>query len=285
MAVPSGVTETTALGVFRRTAAVARDWIDAGEPVAVGVLVAVEGSAPLDPGSAMFVRGDGVVEGSVTGGCVESAIAGEALDLLETDDGPGARMLTFGISDELAGTVGLTCGGTVHVLVQRLEGDAREATRAGLDAVAGDRPVAIVRVLDGRGAGTTMTVDDEHRIGTLGVALLDDNAEREARALLAQGVTLVRRFGADGATMGDDIRVFVAAHAQAADDGHRRRRGLRGRARADGAAPRLPGEHQRPALGVRQRAAAGRGRRRGDRVAPGGARRRGARPPATPWSC
>ncbi|MFN8217759.1 MAG: XdhC family protein [Solirubrobacterales bacterium] len=103
----------------RRQAATGSDWIREGRRVVAALLVAVEGSAPLDPGASMLIAEDGAIEGSITGGCVEAAVVGEARAVFA---GGAARMATYGISDELAGTVGLTCGGTVHILVYELAG-------------------------------------------------------------------------------------------------------------------------------------------------------------------
>ena len=76
------------------------------------------GSGPRSAGAAMAVSEDGEVAGSVSGGCVEGAVLTEALDVLE--DG-SAKLLTYGIADEDAFDVGLTCGGTIHVFVQPLD--------------------------------------------------------------------------------------------------------------------------------------------------------------------
>ena len=82
-------------------------------------VVGVEGSGPRDPGATMAVNDDGEIAGSVSGGCVEGAVVTEALALLAGDGAP--RLLTYGIADEDAFAVGLTCGGTIHVLVESLE--------------------------------------------------------------------------------------------------------------------------------------------------------------------
>lgn len=63
----------------------------------------------------MAVNEDGVVVGSVSGGCVEGAVVEEALDIIETGD---RRMVTFGYSDDEAFAVGLTCGGTIHLFIE-----------------------------------------------------------------------------------------------------------------------------------------------------------------------
>jgi len=93
-------------------------WIASGRRVAIARVVGVEGSGPRDPGATMAVNEDGTVAGSVSGGCVEGAVVTEALAVLESGE---ARLCTFGYSDDEAFAVGLTCGGTVRVLVEPLD--------------------------------------------------------------------------------------------------------------------------------------------------------------------
>src|ERR687894_1682433 len=130
----------------QQTAATVIGWLEEGRRVAAGTLVAVDGSSPLDVGASVYVDADGTIEGSVTGGCVESAVAQEAMALLE--GGGPARLVTYGISDDLAGTVGLMCGGTVHILVHELDAASHEATVAGLEAFVEGRPSAVATLLD-----------------------------------------------------------------------------------------------------------------------------------------
>jgi len=89
-----------------------------GKRVAVARVVGLDGSGPRDPGATMVVSEDGDVAGSVSGGCVEGAVLTEALSVL--DDGR-PRLVTFGYSDDEAFSVGLTCGGTVHVFIEPLD--------------------------------------------------------------------------------------------------------------------------------------------------------------------
>jgi xanthine dehydrogenase accessory factor len=93
-------------------------WRAAGRRVALARVVDIEGSGPRDPGAAMAVSEDGEVVGSVSGGCVEGAVVGEALEVLR--DGT-ARVARFGYSDDEAFAVGLTCGGTIHLLIEPLD--------------------------------------------------------------------------------------------------------------------------------------------------------------------
>jgi xanthine dehydrogenase accessory factor len=201
-------------GVVSATQDVAVGWLSEDRRVAQALLVEVEGSAPLPVGAMMVIDDQGHIEGSITGGCVEGAVVTEA-EMLLSDGAPSpAKMLRYGISDELAGTVGLMCGGIVHILVGELAGEAAEVERTALEATAAGVPVAVATLLDGPSAGSRMAVIDNRVIGSLHAGdLLDRNVAREAQGLLEEGKTTVRRFGADGATLGDDLRVHIRAYA------------------------------------------------------------------------
>ncbi|MHB1987713.1 MAG: XdhC family protein [Acidimicrobiales bacterium] len=93
-------------------------WFEEGQRVALARVIGVEGSGPRDPGAAMAVSENGEVAGSVSGGCVEGAVVVEALQVLESGS---ARLRTFGYSDDEAFAVGLTCGGTLHILIEPLD--------------------------------------------------------------------------------------------------------------------------------------------------------------------
>jgi xanthine dehydrogenase accessory factor len=94
-------------------------WLRAGRRVVLARVVEIDGSGPREPGATMAVSEDGEVAGSVSGGCVEGAVVMEALDVIAGDGQP--RLVTFGYSDDEAFAVGLTCGGTIHVLVEQLD--------------------------------------------------------------------------------------------------------------------------------------------------------------------
>ena len=94
-------------------------WRADGKRVAVARVVGVDGSGPRDPGATMVVSDAGEVAGSVSGGCVESAVMEEALAILAGDK-PRA-VVSFGFSDDEAFAVGLTCGGTIHLYVEPLD--------------------------------------------------------------------------------------------------------------------------------------------------------------------
>lgn len=93
-------------------------WLADGHAVAIARVVGVDGSGPRDPGATMAVSDEGEVAGSVSGGCVEGAVVTEALEVLESQ---APKLCTFGYSDDEAFAVGLTCGGTLRVLIEPLD--------------------------------------------------------------------------------------------------------------------------------------------------------------------
>jgi xanthine/CO dehydrogenase XdhC/CoxF family maturation factor len=93
-------------------------WRDEGKGVAICTVVATWGSSPRSPGSQLLVDDRGAFIGSVSGGCIEAAVIREGLEVI-ADGEP--RTLEFGVSDAAAWEVGLACGGTVQVYVERVE--------------------------------------------------------------------------------------------------------------------------------------------------------------------
>lgn len=92
-------------------------WKASGEQVAIATVVETWGSSPRPAGSRLAVTMSGRLEGSVSGGCIEGAVADAAKDAMKTGT---PRILDFGISDERAWEVGLACGGKVKVFVEPL---------------------------------------------------------------------------------------------------------------------------------------------------------------------
>ena len=95
----------------------AENWGKAGEGVALATVVETWGSAPRPAGSSLVVNEDGTFLGSVSGGCVEGAVVTEALDVISSGT---PRMLEFGVADETAWTVGLSCGGRIRIFVEKV---------------------------------------------------------------------------------------------------------------------------------------------------------------------
>jgi xanthine/CO dehydrogenase XdhC/CoxF family maturation factor len=96
----------------------AEDWRAAGKGVAIATVVETWGSAPRPVGSNLVINADGNFLGSVSGGCVEGAVVTEALDVIENGQ---PKLMEFGIADETAWRVGLSCGGRISVYVERLD--------------------------------------------------------------------------------------------------------------------------------------------------------------------
>jgi xanthine/CO dehydrogenase XdhC/CoxF family maturation factor len=96
----------------------AAEWRKTGKGVALATVVSTWGSSPRPVGSQLAVDDKGDFVGSVSGGCIEGAVIREALDAIATGR---PRMLDFGVTNEQAWEVGLTCGGKVQVFVERVE--------------------------------------------------------------------------------------------------------------------------------------------------------------------
>ncbi|HXF61435.1 MAG TPA: XdhC/CoxI family protein [Caldilineaceae bacterium] len=123
-------------------------WRQTGQPVAIATVVRVYGSAPRPLGAKMAVSVQGEMAGSVSGGCVEGAVAQEALGVLAAGT---PKLLEYGIADELAMSVGLACGGNIEVFVAPLSPALHDAWQ---EAVAYRRPLALVTVLRGPQTGS-----------------------------------------------------------------------------------------------------------------------------------
>jgi xanthine/CO dehydrogenase XdhC/CoxF family maturation factor len=95
----------------------AEDWQKAGRGVALATVVETWGSAPRPAGSNLVINDNGTFLGSVSGGCVEGAVVTEALDVIASGQ---PKMLEFGVADETAWNVGLSCGGTIRVFVEKV---------------------------------------------------------------------------------------------------------------------------------------------------------------------
>src|SRR5699024_7919786 len=185
----------------------------AGGSVGLGTVVAAFSSAPRLPGAAMAVSEEGVVTGSVSGGCVEGAVYETATEVL----GSGVPQLQrYGFSDDDAFAVGLTCGGTIDVFVENVN----QETFPQLGEVARDiqegNPVAIATVIehpDSDWIGRRIVLRPETAEGTVGSDRADHAIIDDARGLLAVGRNATLTYGPDGQRLEDGMRVFVSAFA------------------------------------------------------------------------
>jgi xanthine dehydrogenase accessory factor len=201
----------------REELATVQRWQDAGARFALATVVATSASAPRAPGAVLAVHEDGEVVGSVSGGCVEGAVVEVATEVLATGVPQRVR---YGISDDEAFAVGLTCGGTIEVFVRVVAPTGRVTNpREELDlsalasAIAVDAPVALAVVLDGDAAGATLRISPDEVAGTTGDEGLDHAVIADARGMLQQGATGIRHYGTHGERRIDDLGVFVLAFA------------------------------------------------------------------------
>jgi xanthine dehydrogenase accessory factor len=184
-------------------------WYAAGRPAALATVVRTWRSAPRPAGAALAVSGTGEVVGSVSGGCVEGAVYELAQEVL-ADGRP--RLVTYGVSDDDAFAVGLTCGGILDVFVARVDADRFPQLPELAEAIRGEEPVALATVVAGPGRlGARMLVRPHGHTGSLGSTRLDDAVAADARGRVAAGTTGTLHLGADGERRRDELTVLVEA--------------------------------------------------------------------------
>ena len=222
-------------------------WWESGETFGLATVVRTYRSAPRDPGAALAVSSsaDHEVIGSVSGGCVEGAVYELSLDVCRT----GSPVYqTYGVSDDDAFAVGLTCGGIIDLFVERVNKDSFPELGDIAAAVERGEPVAVATVIAGpgqigarrviwagdirpgaeadsaeadsgtadEGQGTGRDAWQAGASGTLGSGpRLDAAVDDDVLGMLAQGLTGIRRYGAQGERRGDDLSVFVNSFAPA----------------------------------------------------------------------
>ena len=179
---------------MKEVAAELEQWLASGDPVAIATVVRISGSAPRPLGATLVAQAEEKIAGSVSNGCVESAVYEEAMAVLK--DGR-ARVVNYGISDEFAFTVGLSCGGSIDVLVEPVGA----LHRAALEAVRSERPALLVRVVAPADRAGTVAVLTEDRAEGWSPEL----AELKVGALAALGEgrsrTVTARLGERDATV------------------------------------------------------------------------------------
>jgi xanthine dehydrogenase accessory factor len=190
-------------------------WWEANDTFGLATVVRTYSSAPREPGAAMAVSGAGEVVGSVSGGCVEGAVYELAAEVTASGQ-PVLRR--YGISDDDAFAVGLTCGGIIDIFVEPASrqrfaylGEIAEDVRQGI-------PVAVATVIEGPGiVGARRIIwEGDRTAGSLGAGdRLDAAVDDDARGMLAQGLTGVRRYGPDGERRRDELAIFVQSFAPA----------------------------------------------------------------------
>jgi xanthine dehydrogenase accessory factor len=200
-------------------------WWEADETFGLATVVRTFRSAPRDPGAALAVAGaatgsvtgatGGEVIGSVSGGCVEGAVYELATEV--ASDGEPV-LETYGVSDNDAFAVGLTCGGILDIFVEQVNKTTFPELGAIAAAVESGEPVAVATVISGPGKiGARRVIwGDSTRPSTGGLGSgerLDSAVDDDVRGMLAQGLTGTRRYGEHGERRGDELAVFVNSFA------------------------------------------------------------------------
>ncbi|MET7319617.1 XdhC/CoxI family protein [Streptomyces sp. NPDC005549] len=185
-----------------------------GESVGIGTVVATFRSAPRPPGASMLVSQRGEVFGSVSGGCVEGAVYELASEVLSSGEPTLER---FGISDDDAFGVGLTCGGILDVYIEKIDRTTFPELAGVVEDIRQDRPVAIATVVehpDAAWVGHRMVIrPGREQAGTLGSARADSAVLEDALGLVAGGRSSALTYGPDGQRMAEGMRVFVSTFA------------------------------------------------------------------------
>ncbi|HYO04764.1 MAG TPA: XdhC family protein [Mycobacterium sp.] len=185
----------------------------AGGTAGLATVVRTMKSAPRAPGAAMVVSPDGTVAGSVSGGCAEAAVYELAGEVVRTGR---PQLQRYGVTDDDAFAVGLTCGGIIDIFAEPLSRTTFPQLDAVAEGIASHRPTAVATVIshpDVEWVGRRLIVGESSAEGSLGSTRADDAVADDARGLLAAGRTAVLTYGPDGQRQGEGMEVFVASHA------------------------------------------------------------------------
>ena len=181
-------------------------------PLALATVVGTLRSAPRQPGASMLVGPGGEAVGSVSGGCVEGAVYELAQQVLAT----GRPVLQrYGVSDDDAFAVGLTCGGIIDIFVEKIDPETFAQLGAVADAIRDESPVAVATVVVGPAErlGKRLIVWPDQTDGCTGSDRLDDAVRDDARGLLDVGRNAMLHYGVDGQRRGEGLDVFVESFA------------------------------------------------------------------------
>ncbi|MCC5948491.1 MAG: XdhC family protein [Nitriliruptoraceae bacterium] len=190
-----------------------RRWQRDGARIGIATVTATSKSAPRQPGATLALHPDGDVLGSVSGGCVEGAVVEVATEVLASGT---PQRVSYGISDDEAFAVGLTCGGTIEVFVRAVDAATIDLEELGR-RIEAEEPVAVATVVEHPDApemvGRSLMVGEERAEGSTGNADLDRSIVHATQGLLGQGATGLRHFGADGERRKDEVAVMIESFA------------------------------------------------------------------------
>jgi xanthine dehydrogenase accessory factor len=185
----------------------------AGHTAGVGTVVRTFRSAPRPAGASMVVAPDGSVSGSVSGGCVEGAVYELANEVVRSGR---PQLQRYGVSDDDAFAIGLTCGGIIDVFVEPVSQQSFPQLESLADDIAAQRPAAVTTVIahpEADWVGRRMVIRLDTVDGTLGSERANAAVADDARGLLAAGRTEILSYGPDGQRRGLGMDVFVSSFA------------------------------------------------------------------------
>jgi xanthine dehydrogenase accessory factor len=191
-------------------------WYRDGQTFGLATVVHTFRSAPRQPGAAMAVSAGGEAVGSVSGGCVEGAVYELAQEVLASRQSVVQR---YGVSDDDAFAVGLTCGGIIDIMVEPVDRASFPDFEEVVASIERHEPVAVATVAAGPGTvGARRVIWPDRSAGSLAPGeahadRLDAAVDDDVRGMLAQGLTGQRHYGRQGQRRLDELTVFVHSFA------------------------------------------------------------------------
>lgn len=180
---------------------------------AMATVVRTWRSAPRPAGASMLVTDLAEAVGSVSGGCVEGALFDLGQEVLASGE---PVLETYGVSDDDAFSVGLTCGGILEIFVERVDATTWPELPGIAASIAAEEPVAVATIVRGpHHVGRHLVVRPDGSEGSLGTTRLDDTVREDVIGMLASGTTGFVHYGPEGERLGEGLDVFVASFAPA----------------------------------------------------------------------
>jgi xanthine dehydrogenase accessory factor len=202
---------TKEYNAMREIASTLRSWFEQGIPFAMATVTRTWSSSPRPPGAVMAATASSEVVGSISGGCVEGAVYELAQDVLITGL---PKLQVYGVADEEAYNVGLTCGGTIEVFIELVDANTFPDFLFLLEQIDTGKPVSVATVLSpGTDHGRHLLICPDASVGSLGSGGLDSGAIRQGRGLLAADRTETIHIGANGELSDKGVTLFIATFA------------------------------------------------------------------------
>lgn len=189
-------------------------WYQAGEPFTIATVTRTWSSSPRPVGAAMAVSQSGEVAGSVSGGCVEGALYEASQEVLKTGI---PRSVTYGVSDEGAFAVGLTCGGTLEIFIYPVTKETFPNFEEVTATIIAEKPICVATIISGaeHNLGERIVFTPRSLTGSFSSPGLTHSVSEDGRGLLEQGIPRVIKFGPNGERRMDELAVFLEAFAPA----------------------------------------------------------------------